>query len=173
MADYKSFKKLISAMESSDNPDVKHPPVKKGVNKGDTAIGQYGLMPNTIRELANRAEKSGQETISDDIIQSSSNLQIEDMLKNRPELMDLYVNRLMKHVMDKSKNNPEEAYLRWLYGHNLPDNRIQRLKKSDDKTMKRMRDIINTKHLMSEQPDLLQIPEEPFVDKPYSPKKSK
>lgn len=173
MGDLKSFKKLVSALESSDNPNVRHPAAVKGVSKGDTAIGQYGLMPNTIKEMANRAKLSKQDVPSDQMILETSNDQVGEMLQNNPELMNLYVDRLTKHVMEKSNNNPESAYFRWLYGHNLPDQRVEKLKKSDTKTMQRIKNVIEQKHLMSEQPDIIEIPEEPYIDKLYTPIRKK
>jgi len=170
---FKSFKDLISFLESSDNPEVEHKPVVKGVSKGDTAIGQYGLMPNTIRELANRAKLSDQNYPSDDVMLQSTNEQIKEVLKNNPDLMNLYVDRLSKRVLEKSSNNPEAGYFRWLYGHNLPEKRVKSLKRKDPETLQRIRKAIDEKHLMSRQPDLIQIPEEPYIDKPYSKMRKK
>lgn len=160
-------------MESSDNPYVRHPAAVKSVNAGDTAVGQYGLMPNTVKELANRAQMSEEDIPSDEIVRRSSSSQISDMIQNNPELMKLYVDRLSKRVMKKSQDNPETAYLRWLYGHNLSDARVESIKKKDPKTLERIKRVIEEKHLMSKQPDLFEIPEEPYVDKPYSKLKKK
>lgn len=173
MAGIEQFKKLVSALESSDNPEVRHPAATKGVSKGDTAIGQHGLMPNTVKELANRARLSNEQYPSDETILNADNSQIGEMLQNNPELMKLYVDRLSKHVMEKSNDNPENAYMRWLYGHNLPDERIQQVKKKDPETLQRIRDVIEQKHMMSQQPDAIQIPEEPYEDKPYTPLRKK
>jgi len=171
--DISKFKKIVSSLESSDNPDVRHPAATKGVNRGDIAIGQHGLMPNTVKELANRARLSNEQYPSDEAILGANNSQIPEMLQNNPDLMKLYVDRLSKHVMDKSKGNPEDAYLRWLYGHNLPDSRVKDIKETDPETVQRITDIINQKHLMSEPENLLEVPEEPYKDKPYSPLRKK
>lgn len=171
MADIKQFKKLVGTLESGNNPDVRHPSAITGVSKGDSAIGEHGLMPNTVKEFANRAKLQNQDTISDDIILANPNSQVSEMLQNNPDLMKLYVDRMSQHVMDKSANKPDDAYFRWLYGHNLPNQRISDLKRNDPKTLQRIQEALKQQPI--EQSDIIDIPEEPYIDKPYTPMRKK
>lgn len=171
MADIKQFKKLIGTLESNNDPTVRHPAATKGVNAGDTAIGEHGLMPNTIKEFANRAKLKNQNNISDDIIAESPNDQVTEMLQNNPELMKLYVDRIGKHVMGNSDNKQDDAYFRWVYGHNLPTNRVNDIKENDPKTLKRIQQALKLQQNVPA--DIIDIPEEPYIDKPFTPMRKK
>lgn len=52
-----SFLSKIRQIESSKGQDLDHVPMDSGIHKGQAAIGEYGLMPNTIRELAARLRR--------------------------------------------------------------------------------------------------------------------
>lgn len=54
------FLNYISQIESSGGKNTNHPVVNSGVNAGDRAVGQYGLMPNTIKDTVKRGVASGE-----------------------------------------------------------------------------------------------------------------
>jgi hypothetical protein len=43
------FLSIIRFLESSDGKNIKHRMILSGIHKGTAAIGDYGLMPNTIK----------------------------------------------------------------------------------------------------------------------------
>ena len=101
--DYKSqqlqdFLKKISMLESSGGTDTDHETMKSGIQAGDTAIGNYGLMPNTLQELSNRypseitnglsKEELGQKAQSDPGFANTMAGTMADYLKNKRCLSD-------------------------------------------------------------------------------------
>src|SRR5260221_13177133 len=58
----KDFLQKIQQIESSGGKNLEHPTVEGGIQAGDQAIGRYGLMPNTIKELVNRRRLEGTST---------------------------------------------------------------------------------------------------------------
>lgn len=51
------FLNSIREIESSKGVNLDHIPMESGIHKGQAAIGEFGLMPNTIRELAARLRR--------------------------------------------------------------------------------------------------------------------
>ena len=98
--DRKKFLQLMSLLESSGGKDLNHQTMTRGIHVGDTAQGQYGLMPNTIEEFKHRAKLS-KRTVP----------------KNEAQI----ANRLAEHLEAKTEDPEKQAYM-WQYGHNLnPD----------------------------------------------------
>jgi len=58
ITDYHKNKVLnsIKLVESRGCQDIKHKVMKKGIHKGQSAIGCYGLMPKTIKTVLNASE---------------------------------------------------------------------------------------------------------------------
>ena len=140
-------------METRMGKINRHPAATKGVSAGDTAIGEYGIMPNTAKEFANRARLAGEALPEDIAILKGDNKNVEDILKSNKDLMDLYVDRISEHVLGKSErpenlvDRPdlelEDAYMRWLYGHNTPQDKIEDIKSRDTKTVNRIRKALD------------------------------
>lgn len=106
MADFKAspediarFLQYISQLESSGGKNTNHPTMHTGIHAGDTAEGQYGLMPNTKDELMKRYPAE----LTDD----SSN--------------DAYANKLAERVLNRSKGDETTAAGLWNQGHNAPE----------------------------------------------------
>ena len=53
----KKFLQKTSQIESSGGKRLNHPEIQSGIHSGDSAVGQYGLMPDTIKELLNRTKE--------------------------------------------------------------------------------------------------------------------
>jgi hypothetical protein len=48
------FLETVSEVESSNGKNTKHRILQDGIHKGNSAIGQYGIMPNTAKDAAKK-----------------------------------------------------------------------------------------------------------------------
>ena len=113
--DRKKFLQLMSLLESSGGKNLKHEEITQGIHAGDTAQGQYGLMPNTIDEFKHRAKLTNR-----------------SIPKNEIQV----ANRLAEHLEAKTDNPEKQAYM-WQYGHNLdPDKIDEETLETNDRVLK-------------------------------------
>lgn len=101
------FLDAIKQVESSGGKNLNHPVIESGIHAGQSAIGSYGLMPNTIKEIKKRFPASV-ETNNEDIL----------------------ARKLAEYIAKKTGNDKEAMAASWFYGHNLPPERLEKLKSS-------------------------------------------
>lgn len=117
--DYSKFLSAISNVESSGGKNLNHPLITYGMHKGDRAIGEYGIMPNTAQEMANRLVREGNDS---DELREITNLpaeEIRDRLESNKNLYNTIAKRMAKHVF-RDTDEPLIAAYRWHQGHNKP-----------------------------------------------------
>lgn len=114
----------IKQVESSGGIDTDHKEMTSGIHAGESAIGSYGLMPNTIRELANRYNLQDYKNQPDQTIQQA-------ILPGSEEEQRMAAT-LLAHIMSKPGTTTEKAAYKWNMGHNIPPQNInnQELKNS-------------------------------------------
>lgn len=121
----REFLEKIEQIESSGGQDTNHPIVTKdNLQQGTRAIGRYGLMPNTVKELVNRRRVRG--TVSPDMI-DVANLPPEEMkakIEANPEMEDQFANDLANHVIQRQGGDEDKAAYSWQMGHNLTPDEI-------------------------------------------------
>jgi hypothetical protein len=88
-----------------------------GLHAGQAAIGQYGLMPQTIQELAKRS--------GDQRLAGMAPQEIPEKIKAEPELEDTLARQLAKRVLEKQQDLEKAAYS-WNMGHNLTPEEIDK-----------------------------------------------
>lgn len=159
MADIKNFRKLMSKMESENNTNVNHSPTPNG-----TAIGEYGLMPPTIRDIASKGT-----TAVDNIVAKSNDEMIKILLKENPQLADMYMEKLATPILNKVQDNPDLAATAWLYGQNLSPAALQEKLNNDKQYQSRINDAIESEHLQSSMPNLNDILKQRYNPKPFTP----
>ena len=119
------FLEKIEQIESSGGQNTNHPVITApNAQQGTSAIGRYGLMPNTVKELVNRRRVRG--TASPDMIdlaQSPPDV-IKAKLEASPELEDQFANDLANHVIQRQGGDEDKAAYSWLQGHNLTPDEI-------------------------------------------------
>jgi len=93
---------LMRALESSNNTNIAHKQMTSGIQSGDTAYGQYGLMPNTVKEMAQRRNIQGIGDKMDSQIQNIDNPVMSSVLTAHPELEQRYAEDLANKTLDKS-----------------------------------------------------------------------
>lgn len=109
----------MSQLESSGGKNTTHKPVESGVQAGDTAIGEYGLMPNTAQEMANRRRLKGQaDEFDKQVIQAPSSEDVQAMLQKNPMGYQRYNEDIAARLLDKTGGDLPTAATGWLYGHN-------------------------------------------------------
>lgn len=108
-----SFLDAIAQVESSGGRDTNHPVIQNGPQAGQQALGDYGLLPNTIQELANRAKLKGQLTPEMEAVSRDPASLTAD-----PSIEKQYADQLADKVLDKYQD-PNMAAYAWNSGHNL------------------------------------------------------
>ncbi len=114
-----NFLNAISQIESSGGTNLAHPTIKKGPQAGQTAMGMYGLLPNTIQELTNRARLQGQ--VTPEMMAASRD---PASIKQDPNLEQQYANQLANRVLTRLPD-PRMAAYAWNSGHNLTSDQIR------------------------------------------------
>lgn len=121
----KDFLNKIMQVESSGGKDYNHPVITApNLQEGTRAIGRYGLMPNTVKELVNRRRLRG--TVSPEMLELTDlpSEEIKARLEASPELEDQFANDLATHVLQRQGGDEDKAAYSWIQGHNLSPNEI-------------------------------------------------
>lgn len=123
------FLSAISAIESSKNTDVDHSAMSSGIHAGDRAVGEFGIMPNTVREIARRIArrdprlKLGQTFKGDPEIEQYADPKVpQDVLQfamdSDPELTNRTA-RYLEALVDSRFQDPNKMAYAWNQGHNI------------------------------------------------------
>lgn len=159
--------KLIKAMESSGGKDTAHRTLASGIHEGDTAVGKYGLMPNTAKEIANRRKESA----VDDVIANIPNKSVEALLQENPDIAKDYVQYMAEKVLDKTKGDPVAGMTAWHYGHNMSPNRIKKTMQENPSYVDKVNQRIDENALSSKMPSLMELLEQKPEFLPMSKKR--
>lgn len=121
--DYKAEKtkellRKIGMLESSGGIDTDHKEVTRGPQSGDTAIGEYGLMPNTLEEFSERYPS--------DVTEGMDKQQLVQRAKEDPEFARTMAATMASHLKNKRGLSDDETAAAWEAGHNLPKEKIQK-----------------------------------------------
>lgn len=122
------FLEKIKMIESSGGIDTDHREMKEGIHKGHSAYGSYGLMPNTIQEIVNRAriEKGLMSPEYQEIHQKDPDT-VKALLSEKPELEEKLARDLAIRLLKRMPDEERAAY-GWNMGHNLSPDRITKEK---------------------------------------------
>ncbi len=115
-----------SQIESGSNTNTNHAVMPAGIHEGQKAVGQYGLMPNTINEMSNRMKTEGRLPQEIKLMREMglSDQQIADKVAQDPELEQQLADRLYEHVNKRFAGDEEKMNHSWMYGHNLSPDKI-------------------------------------------------
>lgn len=112
------FLQAISLNESSGGKNLKHQTMRSGIHKGDTAIGQYGLMPKTVQEMSNRIRRDYGSNHPLSSYNKMNEKQIRESFQKNPQHEEDMARYMANYVHGKSKGNENEMSWRWFQGHN-------------------------------------------------------
>jgi len=146
-----TFLKDISMIESSGGSNLDHEPIKAGIHAGDTAVGELGLMPNTIRELAKRIKRKDPrlqlapqfkgdpeiEQYADPNIDQST---LQYAMETSPEMLQRAA-RYMKNLVETRYKTPDAMAYAWNQGHNTPPTSITPEKLNDSEYVQKRRNF--------------------------------
>ena len=119
------FLKTIQMIESSGGKNFNHPEIESGIHEGHRAIGNYGLMPNTVQEIATRMKRKG---IQDDQLRNITSLppdQMKQVVEQNPDYEQAMAEFLANHVLTRQQGDEEKAAYSWFQGHNLTPEKIE------------------------------------------------
>jgi len=128
----KTFLRNIAQVESSGGTNMNHPEMQSGIHAGDSAIGRYGLMPNTVKEVINRMRIHGQMTPEIEQLSQMDNQTLKDVLETNPDIEDQIAETLANRVLSRQGDEEKAAYS-WNQGHNLKPEQLDTIpyKESD------------------------------------------
>jgi len=119
VADFSGIKKILRFMESRDGADIDHDVMTKGMHKGTSAMGEYGLMPKTAQDMA----KNSKEPL-DQIVKNANPTQVEEILKGNPQAYERYVDKYLDKAVGRSPD-PVDAAVRWHGGVNMKNSDVK------------------------------------------------
>lgn len=115
------FLKDMSQIESSGGKNTKHKTILSGIHEGQAAVGQFGLMPNTVEEISKRMEMEGSEPEEIRMLKitGTPSQEIANEVAKNPELERKMAERLYEHVKTRQGGDEERMNHAWQFGHNL------------------------------------------------------
>lgn len=134
------FLRKIAKVESSGGTNFNHQQIKSGIQKGDQAIGAFGLMPNTVDEIINR----GTDIPHADDILSMDPQEKKKYLEDNPDVEYALARRLASQVLDKQNGDQEKAAFAWNQGHNLSPDQIEKRGYEDSDYVQKFNKVADT-----------------------------
>lgn len=127
------FLNLIRQLESSGGTNLEHKRMLAGPHKGDTAIGEYGMMPKTIDEFVNRRKNRKQFGPDEAIMKQLNPEELKDFINENDRIEQGLAGDIAERVLTRSKGDDDKAALMWNAGHNKEVSSIsdEKLNKSD------------------------------------------
>lgn len=120
----------VSFNESSNGKNTKHEASDYGVQKGSKAVGQYGLMPNTIREMLNRNPNPAYDYLrnaTDEELQAA--IKTPTALQSSPKGLERdTAENLARLLINKHGDNLDNILAGWNAGHNASGDKLEQLK---------------------------------------------
>lgn len=122
----------IKQVETSGGTNTNHPQITYGMHKGTSAIGNYALMPHTIKEIARRHRLEGGKDPKILAVKKMNPKQIKAHVEGNPEVELELARTLARHVIKRHGNNTPNSAYAWKYGHNMPSSKINQQKRDND-----------------------------------------
>lgn len=130
-ANPKNFLKTISQLESSGGQDTDHPEIRSGLQAGTAAMGRYGLMPNTVKEIINKRRQEGTITQPIQDLDGMNPHEMKTAIEANPDLEDDLANSLAMKVLRNQMGDEDKAAYSWHQGDNLKSEDISTQKLND------------------------------------------
>lgn len=143
--DVGSFLDVISQIESSGGKNLNHPMMQSGIHEGHRAMGKFGLMPNTVTEVATRMERDGTITPEIRALAAMSPVEMKRAIEENTDYEEQLARYLGTHILKNQEGDMEKAAYSWNQGHNLtPDTIENRNYKEHDyvQKYKKIRDML-------------------------------
>ena len=118
----------IAFLESSEGQNLDHDQIRSpdSIHFGDTAVGKYGLMPNTIDQITKIAPRMNNASPELRQVGELPPEEQAEIIKSSPDLEEESALNLLRMIKRAPVTDEQAAYM-WQYGHNkVPEpNKIQ------------------------------------------------
>src|SRR5271165_3052501 len=118
-ANPKNFLKTISQLESSGGKNTQGEEIQHGIQAGTSAIGQYQMMPNTVKEIINRRRQDGTITQPLQDLDGMNTHEMKAYIEANPDVEEELAQSLATRVLQKQMGDEDRAAFAWHQGHNL------------------------------------------------------
>lgn len=113
------FLNNIMQLETSGGTNWQHPTIEHGVDKGQRAIGRWGLLKPTVDEVIGRMEQSKKAIPAVSRLKGMTRDGMEAYFKQYPKAELDVARYLARHVLHNQNHDMRRSAYAWLYGHNL------------------------------------------------------
>ncbi len=118
-----SFLWTLMQIESSGGKNFAHPEVKTGPLKGEVAVGKWGLMKPTVKEILDRMKLEGKLTSDLKPLYNMDRTGLVKFFELNPAVELRLARILAHHCLVRQNGNIIKAAFSWNHGHNLkPEN---------------------------------------------------
>ncbi len=135
--DVQGFLNTIEQIESNGGKNMNHPTMENGIHAGQAAMGRFGLMPNTLQEIAVRAQRDG--SLNDQMKNAAAITDpaaLKQQIEGNPEVERMFAEQLAKRLLKKFPNEQEAAFS-WNQGHNLTPQAVEQRHYQDSDYVKK------------------------------------
>ncbi len=124
--------------ESSGGTNFNHEPITSGSNAGQTAIGTYGLLPETVKEVVNRSKDNKLSYLNDMDYDT-----LKAHLESNPDIEKQVARYLAQRVLKNQGGDLNKAYYAWRHGHNLSPETVEDKYQDDPDVQRFSRQLAN------------------------------
>ncbi len=124
--------------ESSGGTNFNHEPITSGSNAGQTAIGTYGLLPETVKEVVNRSKDNKLSYLNDMDYNT-----LKAHLESNPDIEKQVARYLAQRVLKNQGGDLNKAYYAWRHGHNLSSETVEDKYQDDPDVQRFSRQLAN------------------------------
>lgn len=150
-AENDDFLKAIRMLESSGGKNTDHETMESGLHAGDTAMGSFGLMPNTAKDIASKLNHRNTTLrnqvgadYEDPEVQQLARLpkdKIDAAIKRNPDLENALARYLAKHLNATHNGDLSKMAYGWNAGSNLPPEEISDQDLANSEYVSRFKDL--------------------------------
>jgi len=142
--DKQKFLELIRQIKSSGGKNVEHRTMASGLHKGQSAMGEYGIMPKTAQEFVNRRKMRGQFGPDEALMAQMKPGQLKQFLADQDRVEQNLAGDIADRVLRRSKGDEDKAAYMWNMGHNKAASSIDDQKLNQSNYVKKFRKLKNT-----------------------------
>lgn len=113
------FLQVISQLESSGGQNVDHTTMKSGIHANDAAFGSYGLMPNTIQDVAKRLSRLNKLDPDTQPLETLDKEQYGEYLRSNPVAEQKVADFLARNLLARMGGDELRSAYAWHNGSNL------------------------------------------------------
>lgn len=143
-----SFLEKIGELESSGGKNVAHKRITSGLHKDKSAIGKYGIMPDTSEEFINRRLRKNEFGPDDAIIAQMNPDELNKFISENKRVEQNLAKDISTHVLNRAGGDEEKAAYMWNKGHNIDPSTItpEELEQSDYiRKFRRLKELMEAK----------------------------